>query len=151
MHSSRRPIPSLSSPRRIVALLGLATFLLAVGSADAAPSVWITSWAASPQGPYPSGSAVAQPDLSFAFPAASANDQTFRLIVRPDLWSTQMRVRFTNLVGNQPVTFDGVFVGLQKTGATIEPGTDHLRRQRQTHTAARANRVERPGVPGVRA
>jgi lysophospholipase L1-like esterase len=85
---------------------------------------WVTSWAASPQGPYPSGNPVAQPDLSFAFPTPSANDQTFRLIVHPDLWSSATRVRFTNVFGAQPVTFDGVFIGLQKIGATIEPGTN---------------------------
>jgi lysophospholipase L1-like esterase len=122
-------LPGRPSPRRSFALLGFAVFLasaVAVTSAraDGGPRVWITSWAASPQGPYPSGAAVAQPDLSFAFPTNSANNQTFRLIVRPDLWSSQMRVRFTNLVGNQPVTFDGAFVGLQKTGATIEDGTN---------------------------
>src|SRR4051812_37487848 len=97
--------PRRSSSRRSFAL---AVFLIsAVGvtsaRADDGPRAWITSWAASPQGPYPSGAAVAQPDLGFAFPANSANEQTFRLIVRPDLWSSQMRVRFTNLVGNQPV------------------------------------------------
>jgi len=128
MNSSRPPTPSLWLPGRIVALLGLGAFLLTAtvvraAPEDAASGVWITSWAASPQGPYPVGAAVAEPDLSFAFPTASANDQTFRLIVRPDLWSSQMRVRFTNLVGNQPVSFDGIFVGLQKSGATIEPGT----------------------------
>ncbi len=121
------------SPRRLhrrgLLLLGLAVFLVSAASitsawADGGSRVWITSWAASPQGPYPSGAAVAQPDLSFAFPTGTANDQTFRLIVRPDLWSSQMRVRFTNLVGNQAVTFDGAFVGLQKTGATIEDGTN---------------------------
>ncbi|HEX4583741.1 MAG TPA: GDSL-type esterase/lipase family protein [Burkholderiaceae bacterium] len=115
------------SPRRFFALLGVVIFLVTAFAMTAASAqgrrVWITSWAASPQGPYPSGAAVAQPDLSFAFPTSSANDQTFRLIVRPDLWSSQMRVRFTNLVGNQAITFDGIFVGLQKTGATIEGGT----------------------------
>ena len=38
-------------------------------------------------GPYPSGNASAQPDLKFAFPdpAQGAVDQSFRLIVKPDL------------------------------------------------------------------
>ena len=48
---------------------------------------WVTSWAGSVQGPYPVGNPSAQPDLRFAFPSATtgARDQTFRLIVRPDL------------------------------------------------------------------
>ena len=91
--------------------------------ASAAPN-WITSWAASPQGPYPSGAAVAQPDLSFAFPDNAADDQTFRLIVRPGMWSRFVRIHFTNLFGNQPITLDGAFVGIQKTGAEIVATTN---------------------------
>jgi lysophospholipase L1-like esterase len=129
MNSCRLPMALSFALRRAAAPLGLAALLsaglvIADAMAQSGSSVWITSWAASPQGPYPSGAAVAQPILSFAFPTGSANDQTFRLVVHPDLWSAQMRVRFTNLFGNQPVTFDGVFVGLQKSGATIEHGTN---------------------------
>ena len=38
---------------------------------------WVASWIASPQGPYPAGFPVAQPDLRFAFPVLSsgATDQ----------------------------------------------------------------------------
>ena len=54
---------------------------------DATPAgqKWVTTWAASVQGPYPIGNPSAQPDQNFAFPspAAGARDQTFRLIVRP--------------------------------------------------------------------
>jgi lysophospholipase L1-like esterase len=102
-----------------VLVLATATSLTAT-----AANVWITSWTGSAQGPYPSGAAVAQPDLEFAFPSNVANDQTFRLIVRPGLWSSRIRIHFTNLFGNQPVTFDGIFVGLQKTGATLVKDTN---------------------------
>ena len=69
---------------------------------------WVASWVASAHGPYPVGNAVAQPELKFAFPAArdGAANQTFRLIVRPDLWGERWRIRLTNLFGTQPVTFD---------------------------------------------
>jgi len=103
-----------------VCLLALAAISL---SATAAPN-WVTSWAASPQGPYPSGAAVAQPDLEFAFPNNVAVDQTFRLIVRPGAWSQRTRIHFTNLFGNQPLSLDGVYVCLQKTGAAIVAGTN---------------------------
>jgi lysophospholipase L1-like esterase len=86
--------------------------------------VWITSWTGSAQGPYPSGAAVAQPDLSFAFPTNNANDQTFRLIVHPSLLTRMMRIRFTNVFGSQPITFDNIYVGLQKSGATLVEGTN---------------------------
>ena len=75
---------------------------------DNGRGVWVTSWTGSAQGPYPSGAAVAQPDLSFAFPTNSANDQTFRLIVHPSLLARVMRIRFTNVFGAQPITFDNI-------------------------------------------
>ena len=56
---------------------------------------WLVSWVASAHGPYPVGNPSAQPDQRFAFPSAQtgANDQTFRLIVRPDIWGRQARLR----------------------------------------------------------
>ena len=47
--------------------------------------VWVTAWAGSVHGPYPSGNPVAQPVLDRVFDAQrGATDQTFRLIVRAD-------------------------------------------------------------------
>src|SRR5204863_103542 len=83
----------------VIALRNL--FLLAVcvgcAAAQSKPN-WVTVWTGSVQGPYPSGNALAQPNLSFAFPtpAAGARDQTFRLIVYPDIWGRQARLRFSN-------------------------------------------------------
>jgi lysophospholipase L1-like esterase len=94
--------------------------------AVAQPEAWSTSWAASVQGPYPLGNPSAQPDQRFAFPTppAGANDQTFRLVVRPDLWGREARLRLSNAFGTRPVTFDGIFVGLQLGGAAVVPGTN---------------------------
>src|SRR5215472_11050038 len=79
---------------------------------------WVVSWVASAQGPYPVGNSSAQPDQSFAFPSpsAGANDQTFRLIMPPGLWGRQARLRFTNVFGTKPITFDGGYVGLKLDG-----------------------------------
>lgn len=87
---------------------------------------WIASWAASAHGLYPSGTAVSQPDLEFAFPSADigANDQTFRLVVRPDLWGERFRVRFSNFFGTKPVTLDDVFLGLQASAGSVVAGTN---------------------------
>ena len=97
-----------------------------IGSATAQPVRWATSWAASAQGPYPVGNPSAQPDLRFAFPSATtgARDQTIRLMVRPSLWGQQVRLRLSNAFGTQPVTFDGVFAGLQRSGSVLEPGSN---------------------------
>src|SRR5690349_13891143 len=82
---------------------------------------WITSWAASVQGPYPVGNPSAQPNLSFAFPSApsGARDQTFRLTLQPDIWGPETRVRLSNVFGSKPVTFDGVFAGLHLSGGAV--------------------------------
>lgn len=87
---------------------------------------WVTVWAASAQGPYPSGNAVAQPDLRRVFPdpEKGAEDQSFRLIVAPDLWGNEARIRLSNAFGTKPVTFDGVFIGLQSASSALVPGAN---------------------------
>src|SRR5262249_44647319 len=72
------------------------------GANVAAQEKWVATWTASAHGPYPSGFPTAGPDLQFAFPTAStgATDQTFRLVVRPDLWGSRMRLRFSNAFGS---------------------------------------------------
>src|SRR5690348_5985730 len=87
---------------------------------------WVTSWAASAHGPYAYGNASAQPNLRFAFPdpATGAHDQSFRLMLLPDIWGRQARVRFTNAFGTRPVTFDGIYAGLALTGGAVMPGTN---------------------------
>jgi lysophospholipase L1-like esterase len=110
-------------------LLWLAVALLLALSAPPASAQsekWVASWTGSVQGPYPVGNPAAQPDLRFAFPAAQegARDQTLRLIVRPDIWGREARLRFSNVFGTRPVTLDGVFAGVQLSGAAIIPGTN---------------------------
>ena len=87
---------------------------------------WVTSWAASVQGPYPVGNPSAQPDLARVFPGPEreARDQTFRMIVHPSLWGRRARVRFSNALGTRPVTFDGAHVGLQWSGAALVAGSN---------------------------
>jgi len=123
-------------PMRVI---GAAVFVLLLTSPlDAGPDAgaqprlvsrgrkWVATWAASAHGPYPSGNASAQPVLDFAFdsPDRGAVDQTFRLIVKPDLWGQRVRLRFSNAFGTQRVTFDDVFVGLQSSGGNVAAGTN---------------------------
>ena len=106
--------------RTLVAL----AFILAAMPANA--QKWVTSWAASAQGPYPSGNATAQPELKFALPSqeTGARDQTFRLMIKPTLWGNRARLRFSNAFGSKPVTFDGAFIGMQAGGAALMPGSN---------------------------
>ncbi len=115
---------------------GFTTFVIAIafaialglaGTASAQQdSKWVVAWTASAHGPFPIGNASAQPDQRFAFPSpdAGARDQTFRLIVRPDIWGQQARLRFTNVFGTRPITLDGAFVGLQLGGPAIAKGSN---------------------------
>ena len=108
--------------RAACAALIIAALSVPVHAADK----WVTSWAASVQGPYPVGNPSAQPVQKFAFPVpeAGARDQTFRLIVLPEVWGKQARLRFSNALGTKPITFDDVYVGLQLGSATVAPGTN---------------------------
>ena len=87
---------------------------------------WVAVWAGSVQGPYPVGNATAQPELKFAFPSPDigARDQSFRLIVRPDLWGREFRLRFSNVYGTDPVTLDGVYLGEQADAGAVVAGTN---------------------------
>ncbi len=107
--------------------------LLAIlcASATQAPTTahaekWAASWTGSAHGPYPIGNPTAQPEMKFAFPMPEqgANDQSFRLIVKPDAWGTQTRIRLSNAFGKKPVTFDDAFVGLQESGSAVVAGTN---------------------------
>lgn len=119
-------LPKRRVMRRITLALSL-IFALALPAPPAqAQEKWVTAWAASVQGPYPVGNPSAQPDLRFAFPspATGARDQTFRLIVTPDIWGRAMRLRLSNALGTRAVTFDGVRAGLQLASASVVPGSN---------------------------
>ncbi|WP_323142034.1 GDSL-type esterase/lipase family protein [Massilia phyllosphaerae] len=128
--------------RALILAAGLAS-LLAGGLAQAddlnhsngGSSKWAATWATSIQSAYvapttPQGAAVPgfdpQPDLSFALPNATVNgasNQTFRMIVKPDLWAHTIRVRFSNVFGTRPLTFSHAAVALQAFQANIARGT----------------------------
>ena len=62
------------------------------------------------------------PDLAFPFPhdnTQGATSQTIRSIVKPDLWGNRIRVRFSNVFGNHPLTLDAVTAGLQEYGGNV--------------------------------
>jgi lysophospholipase L1-like esterase len=102
---------------------------------------WVATWATSPAtffqyvppvAPAPPGPpttfapANIQPDLGFPFPAANtagATNQTFRSIVKPDLWGDRMRFRFSNVFGNQSVTLSSVTVALQEYSGNLVEDT----------------------------
>jgi len=131
MHHGKNPGAdpgrTVIATRRLLGAIAIAApFVLAAPALAAPPPNFVVAWAASAQGPYPIGNATAQPDLGFAFPDAKkgASDQSFRMIVRPDIWGRQARIRLSNAFGTRRVTFDAVFVGLQAASSAIVPGTN---------------------------
>jgi lysophospholipase L1-like esterase len=93
---------------------------------DAGEKIWATAWIGAAHGPYPAGNPSAQPDQRFAFPdpASGARDQSFRLVLRPDIWGRAARLRFSNVMGSRPLTIAGVHAGLQDAGSGVVPGTN---------------------------
>lgn len=116
-----------SQPHKLLSVILVFIFCcLTFSQALSQGQKWVASWAASAHGPYPSGNASAQPVLQYAIesPESGATDQSFRLIIRPDLWSKSGRLRFSNAFGAQPVAFDDVFVGLQSSAGNVAAGTN---------------------------
>jgi lysophospholipase L1-like esterase len=124
----------------VVAVAPLAVHLAAI--ADDGGKHWVATWATAPAANFvytppvppvfPPGApttfapANIQPDLGFPFPNANKNqatDQTFRSIVKPDLWGDKMRFRFSNVFGTQPVIFNAVTVALQEYSGNVVEGT----------------------------
>jgi hypothetical protein len=70
--------------------------------------------------------ATIQPDQAFPFPNGSttgATNQTIRSIVKPDLWGTTMRVRFSNVFGNLPLSLNATTLALQEYAGNLVNGT----------------------------
>lgn len=93
-----------------------------------ADEAWATVWAASSQGPYPAGNPSAQPEQGFIFPdpLTGARDQTFRLMLRPDIWGSRVRLRFTNLFGSRPLHITQAYVGLQALAGRLVRDSNHM-------------------------
>src|SRR5689334_6569887 len=123
-HSKSGLYGALDPPREPSNWPVFAAVLLAIMSFPAmgkeSREKWAASWTTGMHqayAPFPGGfhPLSNQPDLGFAFADASnegAVNQTFRMIVKPDLWGRKMRLHFSNLYGRKPVTFNSVMLGL---------------------------------------
>src|SRR6266446_5407829 len=112
-----------------VCLLTLASAALA--DRDHGDRKWAASWTTAPVNVFKGvGSVQTAALVNFAFPPATptpqAVNQTLRMIVKPDIWASTMRVRLSNTWGTGPVTFGRVAIGLQSfSGATVS-GTNRV-------------------------
>jgi lysophospholipase L1-like esterase len=114
--------------RRGTAVLGALCLLAAPAGAraqEADAKGWVTAWATALQGPLPAGFAVGNPptdspEWTKMFPNSQVSDATFRLIVRPSADGEQIRLRFSNVMGDRPVALDGITIATRGTGKAIE-------------------------------
>jgi lysophospholipase L1-like esterase len=119
----------------------LATIISFCGFASAAHAAenWAATWTAAQQGAFAAPTAPAglsapgefqgsvyfpQPDtIRFALPGGSANGQSFRMVLRPDVWSDTVRVRFSNVWGKEPLVIGSASIGLQEYAGAVAKGT----------------------------
>jgi lysophospholipase L1-like esterase len=144
LYRMHRPIAITRSSKRtllpcLFCLATAGTLLLASSAlAQESGKKWVATWATAPATffvyvppvppapPTTFAPANIQPDLGFPFPGANtagATEQTFRTIVKPDLWGNMMRFHFSNVFGTQPVTFNKITVALKEYSGNVVQGT----------------------------
>ena len=108
--------------RKIV--LPLSTVLLCVvlanGAADAqdknASGHWVSAWSTAVHAPLPFPGMPPQPVFE---------NQTVRMVVRPTIGGTRIRVRLSNAYGASPLEIGAAHIALVDHGSTIAPASDH--------------------------
>jgi lysophospholipase L1-like esterase len=59
-----------------------------------------------------------------ALPGGEASDQSFRMIVKPDLWGDTVRVHFSNVFGSHDISLAAAAVGLKESGGNLVQNTN---------------------------
>jgi lysophospholipase L1-like esterase len=103
---------------KAVALITL--FSTALAAAQERREHWVATWSTSN---VTANNPVAR--AMFANTPTSFETQTLRQIIHTAVGGSAIRIRLTNAFGTQAVTFGAAFVGLQKDGATLVPGSNH--------------------------
>jgi len=119
--ASRIPLPALASKSTFRTILALASLFAAILSFGAdRHEHWVATWATS-------NVTSDNPDAAamFAQTPTRFDNQTLRQIIHTTVGGSSVRVRLANTFGSQPITFDTVFAGLQKEGATLVPGSNY--------------------------
>lgn len=95
---------------------------LAASAAQAAPSRWVGSWAASPAPPMPAAPA----GVGGRFPTTpSFDNQTVVQIVRLSAGGARLRLRLSNEYGLHPLAIGAVRVALVGPNGAVLAGSDH--------------------------
>ncbi len=94
----------------LFAAIGLTVAAFCFVAAEDSSQHWVATWSTS-------NAAVPDP--------ATFKNQTLREIIHTSVGGQAVRIRFANTFGTQAVTFDSVYVGLQKSGASLVAGSNH--------------------------
>jgi lysophospholipase L1-like esterase len=103
------------SKRRTAPLLTAAIVFAAIGIAAcqrAGDTVWVAAWGASP---------LAYVSFSNTPPPAAYEDQTVRQLVRISAGGDQLRVRFSNEIGNEPLLIGSASLAIVDNESSIRP------------------------------
>lgn len=127
-----RPGLSPKSTSAIAIFLFVALGWASPASAQIAAKGWVTAWATSLQDPLPAGFAVGNPpptspQWARMFPGNVASNQTFRLILRPQASGERVRLRFSNLMGSRPVSFDKLSIADRVAGKAVAASRKPIR------------------------
>jgi lysophospholipase L1-like esterase len=132
-----------TAPAVFSAILGIASVLGRQGFADPGSGerqrIWVASWTTPISGVLTKTDFAGlsqetivilrqlpefqQPEFD-ALPGGEASDQTFRMIVKPDLWGNTVRVHFSNAFGTHDISLSAAAVGLKESGANLVQGTN---------------------------
>lgn len=114
---SKASLPAWSGLCRKTAYVfaaGLLTVaLISAASAKTAKEAWVGGWATAP---FAHDAKAPAPDFANA---------TFRQIVHTSIAGKELRIRFTNEFGTEPLVIDAAHVALSAGNGSIQPGTDH--------------------------
>ncbi len=98
----------------------LAMFPRAFEAQTRTPQNWMATWTtANGDLSNPVTRAIAAHDVT------EFTNQTYRGVVHTTIGGRAIRIRLANTFGSQPITFDAVFAGLQKDGASLVFGSNH--------------------------
>jgi len=110
-------------PYVLLWILAVATALpSATGTENKTSDDWIATWITANQD-------LSNPEMILVSNAyhdlTEFNNQTIREIIHTTIAGHAIRIRLDNTFGRHPVTFDAVYVGKQKQGASLQAGSNH--------------------------
>lgn len=109
---------NLFSVPYVVALAALlSSALCAFAAPESQAGRWVGTWSAPMAQGYPG-----QKQLTVFSPSGN---QTIREIVHTSVGGKELRIRLANTFGNQTLTLDAVYVGLQDRDASLTHGSNH--------------------------